>query len=97
MPFDDAVLAVDGDAREIAHMLVGPRQLVEKRRLAAVLLSGEGKSQLGAFGQWGLMGLVVVDAFLAQARVGVVVGKGGDIQVVVVLRVIGFRYLGWTA
>ena len=74
MPFDDAVLAVDGDAGEVAHMLVGARQLVEKRRLAAVLLSCKGESQRGAFGQGRLVGLVVVDAFLTQAWVGVVVG-----------------------
>ncbi len=50
MSFDGAVLAVDGDAREVAYMLVGPRQLVEKGGFAAVLLSREGESQLGAFG-----------------------------------------------
>ena len=73
MAFDDAVLAVDGDAWEVADMLVGPRQLVEEGRLAAVLLSGKGESELGAFGQRMLVCLVVIDAFLAEARVGVVV------------------------
>ena len=74
MSFDDAVLAVDGDAREVAYMLVGPCELVEKSRLAAVLLPCKGESQLGAFGQRRFMGLVMVDAFLTQAWVGVVVG-----------------------
>ena len=85
MSFDDAVFAVDGDTREVAHMLVGARQLVEEGGLAAVLLSGEGEGELGAFGQRGLVGLVVVNACLTQARVGVVVGEGGDIQLVEVV------------
>ena len=79
MPFDGAVFAVDGDTREVAHMLVGACQLVEECGLATVLLSGKGEGELGAFGQRRLMGLVVVDAFLSQAWVGVMVGKGGDI------------------
>ena len=50
MSFDGAVLAVNSDAREVAHMLVGTRQLVEEGGLATVLLSGEGESQFGASG-----------------------------------------------
>ena len=82
MPFDDAIFSVDGDTREVAHMLVGTCQLVEKGRLATVLLSGKGESQCGAFGQWGLVGLVVINAFFSQARVRVVVGEGGDIELI---------------
>ena len=40
-----AVLAVHGDAGEVAHVLVGACQLVEQRRLAAVLVAHQGKSQ----------------------------------------------------
>ncbi len=36
-------LLVDRDAREIAHVLVGARELVEQRGLAAVLIAGERK------------------------------------------------------
>ena len=50
MPFDDSVLAVDGDTWEIAHMLVGTCQLVEKCRLATILLPGKGEGQLSALG-----------------------------------------------
>ena len=43
------------------------------------------------------MGLVVVDAFLTQARVGVVVGEGGDIKAVVVLVDVVFVFNGIVA
>ena len=36
-----AVLAVDRDSREVAHVLVGAGQLIEERGLAAVLVTGE--------------------------------------------------------
>ena len=46
---DHAVLAVDRHAREVADMLVGAGQLVEQRRLAAVLVARKGKGQRLAF------------------------------------------------
>ena len=94
VPFDGAVLAVNGHAGEVAHMLVGTRQLVEEGCLAAVLLSGKGKGQNGAFGQRVFVGLVVINAFLAQAWVGVVVVQGGDIELVIVLMVNAFGLVG---
>ena len=45
VPLDLAVLAVHRHAWEVAHMLVGAGELVEKRRFAAVLVAGEGKAQ----------------------------------------------------
>ena len=42
---DDAVLAVYGNAREIAHMLIGSGQLVEQGRLAAVLVADQSEGQ----------------------------------------------------
>ena len=41
MTLDLAVLAVHRDAREVAHVLVGAREGVEERGLAAVLVAGE--------------------------------------------------------
>ena len=51
MPANHAVLAVHRHAREVSHMLVGARQLVEKRSLAAVLVSDQGEGERGAFRQ----------------------------------------------
>ena len=45
MPADGAGFAVHGDAGEVADVLVGARESVEKRRLAAVLVPGESKGQ----------------------------------------------------
>ena len=45
---DDALFFVHCDAREVAHMLVGARELVEQRRLAAVLVAGECKYHYSA-------------------------------------------------
>lgn len=97
MAFNHAVFAIDGYARKVAHMLVRARQLVEKCRLAAVLLSGESESQLRAFEKRRFVRLVVVDARFAQARVGVMVGKGSDIELVIILKIIVFRVFGSTA
>ena len=63
-------------------MLVRARQLIEEGGLAAVLLSREGKGQLSTFGQWCFVGLVVVDAFLAEAGVGIVVVQGRVVEFV---------------
>ena len=42
---DDTVLAVYGNAREIAYMLIGSGQLVEQGRLAAVLVADQSEGQ----------------------------------------------------
>ena len=39
MAFDLAVLPVNGDAREVADVLIGSRQLIEQGRLTAVLIA----------------------------------------------------------
>ena len=62
-------LAVNGHAGEVAHVLVGSRQLVEQRGLAAVLVSGKGKAQHRAIGQRVLMRRVMKASALAQSRV----------------------------
>ena len=74
MTFYDAVFAVDGDAWEVADMLLCASQLVEKRCFSAVLLSCECECQGCAFWQWVFMIFIMIDAFLAEAGVGVVVG-----------------------
>ena len=66
---DLSVLTVDGNAREISHVLVGARELVEERGLAAVLLPGKGEGERGAFGKRILRIVVVVFARLANTRV----------------------------
>ena len=76
MPLNGAVLAVDGDTWEVAHMLVRARKLVEEGGFATILLSGEGKSQFDTFGQRFFLALVVVDSRFAKAWVGVVVVQG---------------------
>ena len=67
---DGAVLAIDGHAREIAHMLVGAGQLVEQCRLAAVLVAHEGEGQQSSVRQRLARALGMELPFLAQARVG---------------------------
>ena len=44
---DHAVLAVDGDAGEISHMLVRTGQLVEEGGFTAVLISHKGEGENG--------------------------------------------------
>ena len=64
-----SALLFDGHAGEIAHMLVGARQLVEKRGLAGILVTHQCKRQPRPFGQ-GMFGfLVVIFTALAQTRV----------------------------
>ena len=50
MVADGAVFAVDRHAGKVTDVLVGARQLVEQRGLAAVLVAGEGKVQRRALG-----------------------------------------------
>ena len=69
MPADRAVLAVDRDAREVADVLVRAGELVEKRRLAAVLVAREREAQRHAAGQRRPAGLHVVPPALAEAGV----------------------------
>ena len=66
---DDAVLAVDGHAGEVAHMLAGAGELVEERGLAAVLVAGEREGEHRAGGKRMLIRLDVVLAALAQTGV----------------------------
>ena len=69
MALDDAVFAVNRDAWEVAHMLVGPGQLVEKRGLAAVLVADKRKGEGRIVGQ-GVAGALGVElALLAEAWV----------------------------
>ena len=46
VPFDGAALAVYRDPREVPHVLVGSRQLIEQSRLAAVLVTGQCEGQM---------------------------------------------------
>ena len=65
----DSILPVHRYAREIAHMLVGSRELVEKGGLAAVLISDQGKGQKGPLRKGMLIRPVVVFSTLTVARV----------------------------
>ena len=65
-----AVLAVDGDAGEVADVLVGAGELVEQRRLAAVLVAGEAEEQRLALGNRGPVGPAPPACLLAAAGVG---------------------------
>ena len=49
MALDDAILAVDGHAREVADMLVAARQLIKQCGLSAVLIAYEGKGERTLF------------------------------------------------
>ena len=64
---DDAVFAVDGDAGEIADVLVGAGELVEEGGLAAVLVAGEGEGQCDAVVEGCFVFFVVIDAAFAEA------------------------------
>ncbi|MEI3143854.1 MAG: hypothetical protein V8S69_00885 [Dakarella massiliensis] len=68
-PLDRAALPVDRHTREVPHVLVRPRQLVEQRRLAAVLVSRQRESQFSL--DWTEVRLRVIDQafFLTEARV----------------------------
>ena len=70
MAADAAALAVYGDAGEVAHVLVGTGQLVEERRLAAVLVARQGEGEHLGVGQGVFVLLVVVGCSLAQSGVG---------------------------
>ena len=74
MVLDDTVFSIDSHAREVAHMLVGARQLVEECGLSAVLLSRERKGQGSAFRQRILVRFIMIDTLFTESRVGVMVG-----------------------
>ena len=74
---DAPALLVYGDAGEVAHMLVGPGELVEQGGFAAVLVAGQGEGQLSAGGQGRFVGFDVKLAPLAQAGVGQGVRREG--------------------
>ena len=79
-----AVLAVHRDAGKVAHVLVGPGELVEQCGLSAVLVAYQRERQQAAFRQGVAAALGVELAFLAQTGV---IGKalfagallGGDV------------------
>ena len=83
MALDHAVLAIHGDAGEVADVLVGPREHIEEGSLAAVLLAGESENQFRTLGERVFVVLGVVFAALAEARVGVVVVQPGVASVLV--------------
>ena len=72
---DRAVLAVHRDAREIADVLIGACQLVEQRRLAAVLVPYEGKCQRRPLRQRMAGALRVEFAALSEPGVRVLVNR----------------------
>ena len=69
MSLDRAALAVDGHAGEVADVLIGAGQLIEQRRLAAVLVPRERKGQLRALFERGFGLLDVEASFLAETGV----------------------------
>ena len=95
VPADHAVLAVHRHARKVAHVLVGARQLVEQRGLAAVLVAHQREGERGALRQHvgrlaahGLLAVIgarqhhVGNRFLGRAgeAVGIVVGRRPDLD-----------------
>ena len=85
MVADGAVFAVDRDAGEVAYMLVGAGELVEKGRLAAVLVTYEGKRELRVLGAGVALGVLALlrgaglltKAGVAGARSIILAGRAG--------------------
>ena len=69
MAADHAVLAVHRHAGEVADVLVGAGQLIEKRRLTAVLVADEGKAQHRSVRQRIAAALRMELSFLAETGV----------------------------
>ena len=67
---DLAVFTVHRHAREISHMLAGSGELVEQRRLSAVLVARQGEGQHRALRQGMLRLLQMKFSSLAKARMG---------------------------
>ena len=69
MAFNYAVLAVYGNSREVADVLVSSGQLVEQSCLSAVLVADKRKGELSAVGQGIAAALCVEPSALAKSRV----------------------------
>ena len=74
MVADGSVFAVDRDAGEVAHVLVGTGELVEEGGLSAVLVANEGKRELRVLGAGVALG---VFAFLRGAGLLAKTGVAG--------------------
>lgn len=66
------LLTIDGNAGEIAHVLVVAREAVEEGGLAAVDLSGQSEGEERALGEGAGRGVIVVLTCLAKTGVRVV-------------------------
>ena len=86
MPFYHAGLPVNGNPGEVSHVLVGSRQLVKERGLAAVLVSHQSIGQYSSIRQRIFTFLIVVLTCLTKSRMlrgidmfysFVLVGAGG--------------------
>ena len=69
MSLDRTVLAVNRDTRKISHMLIGAGQLIEQRRLAAVLVSHECKGENRSLRKRCPVSLAMIFSVLAESRV----------------------------
>ena len=87
VPFDGSRLTVDGHSREVAHVLVGTRQLVEKRCFTTVLIADESERNLLVDNPLVLMGAEFERRSLAVARVFVA------FMVVSIMFIVGMRLL----
>ena len=65
---DHTVFPIYGHTREIAHMLVGSRQLVKQGRLSTVLVSRQGKGQNLSFRKWMFSLLHMIPSALSKSR-----------------------------
>ena len=83
MVADGAIFAVDRDAGEIAHMLVGTGELVEEGRLAAVLVTYEGKRELRILRAGVALGML---ALLRGARLLAKTGMAGACAIILARR-----------
>ena len=82
------VLSVHRHAREITHMLIGPRKLIKQGSLAAVLLSGQRKPEHRTLRQSILMRRIMVLTCLTQTRMRVMLMQS---QIVPKISTIGVR------
>ena len=69
VPADNTVLAVHGHTGEVADVLVGTCQLVEKGRFAAVLVTDKRKGQFCAIRKRIAAAFGMETSFFTQARV----------------------------
>ena len=80
------VLAAHRHAGEVADVLIGAGELVEERRLAAVLLAGQGERQDRILRERVFVLLGVELSFFAEARMGVVFVQGQIVSEILVQR-----------